>query len=463
MKINQPKISAIFCVLFVVVVALLRVASLCDVSINCIMKDQWRLMPMIDNYMEGTFKYSDLMEPLNGHNLSGYKAMFLLNAIFCNLNMYFELILTVLIMLFNSLLIYYEMQKRNFFKAGYFMYICFFMMVLIYFSCSQSAYWQYSLISLQQVSALLIFLALLIIMEKYRENTNCHYLFLAISILFLFILAVGFTPSLTVFAPALLFYILLLLVLEPLQRRRSFELLSVTIFFWSLSFLVSYGGLNQTGGVPFSVKINEIFSDITGSIIYIVRSLGASIFHPAIFQKMDYTFQIWLGIGAVMLYLGAIIMYMYFKLWEKTSIPFIIALTSLVFVAISVITRYGGTTGFDFAAAPRYISSTRLGLIGVFWIYGLALPKLFIRKTQICLLVVMLLFVGTVEGINWYAESYQNKFLKVQLERQLIMLKDQEYDKLANWFTTANSYEPVIEGDRILRKYKLGPYKGSND
>jgi hypothetical protein len=48
---------------------------------------------------------------------------------------------------------------------------------------------------------------------------------------------------------------------------------------------------------------------------------------------------------------------------------------------------------FDNAGAPRYISSTRTGWIGVFWIYGLALPKINFRKISYILLAFMVLFV----------------------------------------------------------------------
>ena len=78
----------------------------------------------------------------------------------------------------------------------------------------------------------------------------------------------------------------------------------------------------------------------------------------------------------------------------------------------------------------------------------------------------MVLFVGFVEVKNYIAAEQWNRRMKIAYERQIVLLKKQKYEDLARWFVPGLGGEDNIrvttEGDRILRKYKLGPYAGNN-
>ena len=78
------------------------------------------------------------------------------------------------------------------------------------------------------------------------------------------------------------------------------------------------------------------------------------------------------------------------------------------------------------------------------------------------MLAFMVLFVGIVEVNNYVAAEQRNRHMKIAYERQIVLLKKQKYENLARWLVPGpggeNSIKVTTEGDRILRKYKLGPY-----
>jgi hypothetical protein len=67
---------------------------------------------------------------------------------------------------------------------------------------------------------------------------------------------------------------------------------------------------------------------------------------------------------------------------------------------------------------------------------------------------------------NHVAAEQWNRRIKIVYEQQIVLLKKQKYENLARWLVPGpggeNSIKVTTEGDRILRKYKLGPYAGND-
>jgi len=76
------------------------------------MKDQWRFLKLVELYYEGNLSLSDFTQ-LSSHVKVGYMALFLGNAIFFNLNITAEIILSMLLFIVCLYFISVTMHKIN--------------------------------------------------------------------------------------------------------------------------------------------------------------------------------------------------------------------------------------------------------------------------------------------------------------------------------------------------------------
>jgi len=450
----------VVCVAFALAIVLARLLAMYDLSINCVMKDQWRFLPLVELYYDGDLSFSHLTQ-FSSHIKVGYLAMFLGNAVLLDLNMKAELAFAILLFLPSLILIYCGLKRSGIDEGSIFFMIIFVAITLILMSEAKHAYFRYSLITMGHSVGLLCFLAMWTIADIYRRRTQSNYILLTAAAIIMILVVVGFgggrVPG---FIVATLLSLLLPYMFQPEQRKRIFEFIGIFLLF-GIVLQVWYWSAVRTGVPGVSQGVGAIANDMQGAFSFAFRALSASVLHATELNKLSMNQQLLLGGTIALLYSVSAFLYMKYRYYEHTIIPLAMMLYTVCYLGLLVIARFG--LGFDNATAPRYAGETMVGHIGVVWIFGMALSRMYHRRVGIVILAVIFLVVATTEATHCFTAKRCDGFRKVQLERQLVLLKNREYDQLARWFRTAgNSTVPVIEGDRILRKYKLGPYAGND-
>jgi len=458
-KNNKMMLIRIFCIAFVLFIVVFRLVSLHNVLINCVMKDQWRFLKLVESYYEGNFKLYDLTQ-LSSHLKVGYMALFLGNALLFNLNTYAELIFSMALFSVSLWLIYSGLRRSGLKEDSFLFLVTFVVLTLIVMSEAKHAYFRYNVLAVGNSSGLLIFLIILTIADRYICKLQASPLSLAALGFSTVFMGVGFGGGrMPAFFVATLIPLIILILLVPEQRRRIFEYCGVFLFITVL--LQIWYWNNVSTGVPaVGYGFGAILSDLPGATVFALRALAASILHDVSIKKFVFVEQVLIGGAVTSLYIFATWLFFRLRIWKNTVIPISLMIYATCYIGLILIARFG--LGFDNATAPRYSGEILVGLIGVFWIYGIAIGRVPCSKFRFALIILMLFSVSLVELSNLSAASRHDEALKRQLGKQVVLLKEMKYDKLAKWFGTAKGYKPVIEGDQIMRRYKLGPYSETN-
>lgn len=430
------------------------------ISVDTVMRDQWRFMPMVDHYYSGQLDVDDLLKSHSNHIKVGYKLVFLATATLFKLDMSKERLFGILSLAALCLLMFHNMLAGSLGRRPWVLMGTYFAILLLSFSTVRWNYFQYSLLSVTSFTGWMIFLGFWLAGERYcRSTVKPGRAYLALAFLLLALAVFGFGGGRS---PALILVTALgfgaFAWLEPGPRRRSLTFLAVLLAaalacetgYWAL---VGHYAKETDVGAGY----HSVLADPAGALVFGLRALTASVLHSEWLNWLTPGAETAIGGGILLLHLLALVLYIRIKGWRESLVPLMLMLYGGCFVAELIIARFG--LGFDNATAPRYVAETLMGLLGCVWIFGMWISRLseFNGKHALRLTGVLVTAVAALQLVNYHYAGQMQRAEKKKFVQQVAYLRQGDYADLAAWYCP--SPELCRSGDAILRRYGLEPYR----
>lgn len=224
------------------------------------------------------------------------------------------------------------------------------------------------------------------------------------------------------------------------------------------AFQLLYWNNVSTGTPGVGEGIMAVFLNLSGAAIFFLRSFAASILHQNVISSLSMNSQLLIGLLLLVVYTGAAYIYYSQKMWNTSIVPMALILYTFFYSGLLVIARFG--LGFDNATAPRYSGELITGVIGATWIINHRIHQIKKPRIKWSLIALSVISILAVESVNIRTAKSHDRALANQLDRQINLLHEAKYEELAQWFIPGSgALKPVEEGDQLMRKHRLGPYK----
>lgn len=331
-------------------------------------RDQWRFLPMVQDWYEGHFHWTSLWLSHSQHRIPVYKLLFLLNAELLHLDMRYEVVLGAALLGLAVLLLVKRllegmpadlpMRQRLLAAAA---------LAWLGFSLNQWDSLIYGLGALNgfgHVAAFTIFWLWLDATLRHGPSGGTMTGQMVLLAFILLCCAGGHGPA---FLAALFVVVAVAWYCGgPDGIKKSSQLfvalalvaLAAELVYWFVGPLApvrSDGAFSQALAAPWRVPE------------YLLMCLASSALPVAGMEHHGWPRGLTLLLGAIiaMVYVWAIAVFIRRRLWLVTYVPAFLMAYPLLVVASVFLVRFG--EGLDTAEAPRYVLDTQLGLLGCFW------------------------------------------------------------------------------------------------
>lgn len=383
-----------------------------------ISRDQWRLLPMLQDWTNGQFHMVSLWLTHSQHRIPAYKLLFLLDGLFLKLNMRVEIIVgclalavTVLFLMKRFVDTTQASQRELWMGAA--------ALALLGLSLNQWNSLVYGLGALNGLGRIASFIGFWLVLDaKLRERVTARgALGLCVPLAFVLLCwAGGHGPAYLIATATTL---AIALWRAPSTEREGLQLLALLAVTALVAEAVYWlaGPLPPVHGSIGSVLHFALHAPLR-VIEYGLLALASSAMPiegmehhgwPRLLSLLAGT-----GIGA--LYLAALLAFFHGRLWKRSWLPGFLMGYSLLLV-VSIFAARIGSEGMASATAPRYVLDTQLGLLGCCWslfLWRMARPiqarTWAERLTAVPLLfaVVLLLELGDA-GMLWAHAGEQRR------------------------------------------------------
>jgi hypothetical protein len=462
-------------ILFIAVIILAAYAGKSVVT-----ADQWHFLDVISGYYQHGFSFSDIWVGQGPHRTPGYLTLFLLDAIYFNLNLKLEIyagiaaLLVMAVMIYRS---YRESMRDRLSPVG--LQLSFLVIATVIFSFNQWALYFYSLSSLDGFLGKMFFVWVWCYMDKGIRRTLSHEFILKFCLAFLLMLLI-FGEGM---GAALILVTLMVMLLSGFSTRacpdRRYKVLLIATLLTSILSQLIYWKV-PPALVQSDAHLSDVMAVFTqpwGALKYALTTLGSSLLNASWLHVSSYGDAALYTVGTVVLlaYLAAALLFFRCRMWQKTWLPLILMLYSVLFLGLLVVGRYG--TGYlNSAGAPRYAADLQLGIVGILWVFFYARysSQALAGKWMKSLVVVSTIFVLVMQagsaflviGMAPYQRAGILKFTQYLISSQP-----------ADYFSKPppRFYCPVpalcVQGVELLKQYGLRPFhavsnsaevKGSN-
>lgn len=420
---------------------------------DILMRDQWRMAPLVVDYHTGNLRLTDIFIPHYDVSIVFYKALFLLNGIVLKLNMPAEFFLGLfLFFLYTCVFFFSVRQAGNNSKHTILMLA---MVLVIMYSQAQSMLWHSSLIMVSFGMLLLLSVLAITFFDKFiRDGGMPRHAFL--SLLCIALLVLGETTASLITLTAIIFLLAIHWITTKSLRKKIFIYSIAIVLLYTvaiaLQILYSFSMLKSPHEYAFMAPI----SNFTQRLSYVINLFGASLYIYKTIESLPKWVVFASGATLIGLYFFAIISFVRHRENGDSSLPLFLILFSFAFALALIIGRSG--TDFSSPFATRYVHASRVGLAGLAWIAGsavLRLPRPLLRKSlaAACLFLLM-----GLEGANMYQMKIYNAAWYPFMERQKRMLLAQRYERVAK-ISPVRGIHLVERADKDFRKLGLGMYR----
>lgn len=267
------------------------------------------------------------------------------------------------------------------------------------------------------------------------------------------------------YAPALLgtfvFVVLVKIFLKKETKRTLIQNLLIVLFFSTGCVLIFWGTSSGAGDSSIGIFMEYLIDGTLFKAIFLM--LGSSIMHVESPLVSTYS-ELLVNLGAIVfvIYMIAIVIYFYRKMYEKTYVPIML----MAYTAGNILVISFGRIpmfGVGYVVSSRYVCETTLGLVGVCWIFlyefqaiinklnALAVVRVCALYTGLFIIFISLGYSDFVEkGIAPYRKMYSESLI------QLMMSGEEITDENSGGFQADT--ELVKEGIEIMKQYKLGVF-----
>lgn len=361
----------------IILIAALPLANLLaftwDAANRAIIEDQWYFLPMVQDYFAGQFHLFSLWATHSQHRTPGYKLLFLLNAVFFNLDMRLETMFGLAALAAGLLLIMWRFRETlPEATPPATRLLGLLSIAIIACNLNQWSDLVYSLTALAGYVSVLCFVVIWLVLDtRLRRGVNGYgFLLLCLGTAFtLLTFAAGMGPA---FVASLI-----AVPAAAMWAQRRFEPTTIRLLAWvGLYAAVCEALYWGTGGIHLSNPHVPSFLGLATAhpaqaLQFLVLSYAASLMPADAMEKHLPVFgrdlNLIVGLGVICLYAGCTYRYCRLRLWETSYVPAFMMAFSTFFILSTLVTRLP-TAGVQGSEAPRYVLYSQLGLIGCLWV-----------------------------------------------------------------------------------------------
>ncbi|HVC37071.1 MAG TPA: hypothetical protein VNF46_01585 [Gammaproteobacteria bacterium] len=468
LKPVSPKISGnriVYAGLSLLFIAVILLAFYAGRSV--VTADQWHFLDVIRDYYQHGFSFRDVWEGQGPHRTPGYKTLFLLDAIYFRLNLKLEIYAGILALLAMAVMIYlrYRESMRDSLSSVR-LQLSFLVIATVIFSFNQWALYFYSLSSLDNFLGKMFFVLVWCYMDRgIRRSLSYDFIskFCLAFLLLLLIFGEGMGAALILVA--LIVMLLSGFSSHSWSDRKYRVLLIATISTSIVSQLIYWAvppKLQGTGHLFDAMLV--VFTQPLGTVEYVLTTLGSSLLNASWLKVSSHADAALYAVGTLVLlaYLAAAWLFFRNRMWQKTWLPLILMLYSVLFLGLLLVGRYG-TGDLNSEAAPRYATDLQLGLVGILWVFyyaryssqavaGKWIKSLAVVSTAF-VLVMQAGSVFLVTGMAPYQKTGILKFTQY-------LINSQPSDYFSNPPPRFYCPDPAlcVEGVELLKEYGLRPF-----
>jgi len=451
--------------LSVLFIAVILLASYAGRSV--VTADQWHFLDFIRDYYQHGFSFRDVWEGYGPHRTPGYKTLFLLDAIYFRLNLKLEIYVGILALLVMAGMIYARFRESmHDTVSSKKLQLSFLVIATVIFSFNQWALYFYSLSSLDGFLGKMFFVWLWCYMDSGIRRPLSYEFIQKFCLAFLLVLLI-FGEGMGV---AVVLISLIVILLSGFNshawHNRKYRVLLIAAVLTSIISQLIYWKvppeLLQSGHLFGAMLV--VFAQPWGALKYAISTMGSSILSASwsrVFSQTDIALYV-AGVIIILGYLAAAWLFFRHRMWQKTWLPVILMLYSILFLGLLLVGRYGN--GYlNSTAAPRYAADLQLGLIGILWVFYYARYssqpvagnwiKSLAVSTTIFMLVMQAGSVLLVMGMAPYLRRDNLTFV-----HYLVHNSPNDYFSHPQPKFFCPDAALCVEGVDILRKYGMRPF-----
>ena len=355
--------------LAVLVVPLVNVFAYAWLEVTTVVsRDQWRFLPMVQDWYEGHFHWASLWLSHSQHRIPVYKLLFLLNAVLLQLDMRFEVMLGAALLGLAVMLLVKRfledvpanvpMQQRLLAAAAF---------TWLGLSLNQWDSLIYGLGALNGFGHLAAFTVFWLWLDATLRQGASGQTGAGLVALLAFILlccAGGHGPA---FLAAMFAVVAVAWYRSRPDEIKNSSRLLAALALAALAAELVYWFAGPLAPVKGGATLSQALAAPWRVPEYLLMSLASSALPVAGMEHHGWPRSLSLLLGAViaLVYVWAIAVFTRRRLWSVTYVPAFLMTYSLLVMASVFLVRFG--EGLDTAAAPRYVLDNQLGLLGCFW------------------------------------------------------------------------------------------------
>jgi len=429
--------------------------------------DQWHFLDVIRDYYQHGFSFRDVWEGWGPHRTPAYKTLFLLDAIYFHLNVKLEIYAGILALLAMAVMIYqsYRESMRDSLSPIK-LQLSFLVIATVIFSFNQWALYFYSLSSMDGFLGKMFFVLVWCYMDRgIRRSLSYEFIWKFCVAFLLLVLIFGEGMGAALILVAFIAMLLSGFSTRAWSDRKYRVLLIATLLTSILSQLIYWEvppKLQGTGHL-FDAML-AVFTQPWGALQYALTTLGSSLLNASWLQVSTHADAALYAVGSVVLlaYLAAAWLFFRNRMWQKTWLPLILMLYSVLFLGLLLVGRYG-TGDLNSTGAPRYAADLQLGIVGILWVFYYARYsnqtltgkwlKLLVVVSTIFVLVMQASSVVLVTGMAPHQRTGIQKFT-----RYLISSQPSDYFSKPPPMFYCPDPALCVQGVELLKQYSLRPF-----
>ena len=424
-----------------------------------------------EKFHEGTLSLGDFRFHYGEHGMMGYSLLYLLNTLFFNLSMRFEILLNTILVILNGIvacIIYCKtLEKRNFL-----FYIGFALIVLVMFSPTQGFH---SGMSIQiRLGITLAFITLFYsekIYQSEKSSISSYILLYVLLVLSYIVFGTFYTFS---WIAAIIFIYTSRMIYEKVkkvQNRNDAYYIEIAIMF--ICVVVYFLFYRPSIGNQLSKNNENVFVFILNLFKFITVSMGSATLPWDAVADGHLSKNILLlnSLFITIITFIALLLYCITKMWKKTLVPPIMILYS-VFTFIQIYLGRADSNIFH-SYNSWYNVHTKYMLTAVIWIYFYTVVdsnRIDIKSNILKPIIVqgisgfLIAIAITLFFIGFIIFSNRVPYLKAWYDRKIPYLIG-EYALTSDENGSTEllvPYDKAMQGIEILRKYKLNVFRYGN-
>lgn len=461
-KINGNRIA--YAGLLLLFIAVILLAGYAGRSV--ITADQWHFLDVISAYYQHGFSFRDVWEGHGPHRTPVYKTLFLLDAIYFHLNVKLEIYAGIMALLAMAVMLYLRFRDSLRDRVSPLrLQLSFLVIATVIFSFNQWALYFYSLSTLDNFLGKIFFVLVWCYMDSGIRRALSYDFILKFCLAFLLLLLI-FGEGM---GAALIFVALIVVLLSgfclSVWHDQKYRVLLIATLLTSILSQLIYWEVPpklQGNGHLFDAML-AVFVHPWDALQYALATLGSSLLNAGWAQISSHTDAALYAVGTLVMlaYVAAVWLFFRNKMWQKTWLPLILMLYSILFLGLLLVGRYG-TGNLASEAAPRYATDLQLGIVGILWVFYYAryssqpVTGNWVKSLVVVSTVfVLIMQVGSVFLVIRSAPYMR----KANLDFVQYMIHSQPSDYFNNppaFFCPDAAL--CVEGVEILKEYGLKPF-----